>query len=92
MHKSELADRMKDKLGTTKGNAELAIKAFTEVITEELVKGEKVSLTGFATFETVNVPERERRNPKNGVVALSPAHKKVRIKIGKSLKDAINGK
>ena len=51
MNKTELIDAMASKTGMTKKNAEAALNAFVETVSEELVKGGKVALTGFGTFE-----------------------------------------
>lgn len=90
MNKTELITAIADKAEVSKKDAEKALKAFQEVVTETLIKGDKVAITGFMTFETTDVPERECRNPQTGGTVLSPAHKKVKAKIGKSLKDSVN--
>ena len=61
MNKSELIAAVVEKTELSKKDAEKAIKAFEEVVTEELVKGGKVQLVGFGTFE---VTERASKAPK----------------------------
>lgn len=90
MNKIEMIDMLATKTEMNKKDAEKAIKAFEEIVTETLVKGEKIQFTGFMSFETTDVAERECRNPKDGTAVMSPAHKKVKVKIGKALKDAVN--
>jgi len=51
MNKAELVAAMAEKTGMKKNDAEKALKAFVDVVTDELVKGEKVQLVGFGTFE-----------------------------------------
>ena len=51
MNKTELVAAVAEKSGLAKKDAEKAVKAFTDVVTEELVKGEKVQIVGFGTFE-----------------------------------------
>ena len=51
MNKTELVAAIADEAGLSKKDAEKALKAFTDVVTEELKKGEKVQLVGFGTFE-----------------------------------------
>ena len=51
MNKAELVSAIADKTSLSKKDAEASIKAFTEVVAEELKKGEKVQLVGFGTFE-----------------------------------------
>ena len=70
--------------------AEKAVKAFTEVVSDELVKGEKIQLVGFGTFEVSERPAREGRNPKTGEVMTIAASKAPKFKAGKALKDMVN--
>ena len=58
MNKTELIAAVAEQAELSKKDAEKALKAFTDVIAAELVKGEKVQLVGFGTFE---VSEREAR-------------------------------
>lgn len=58
MNKAELVSAIADKAELSKKDAEAALKAFTDVIAEELKKGEKIQLVGFGTFE---VSERAAR-------------------------------
>ncbi|MGL6218255.1 MAG: HU family DNA-binding protein, partial [Lacrimispora sphenoides] len=66
------------------------VKALTDVISEELVKGEKIQLVGFGTFEVSERAAREGRNPKSGEVMNIPASKTPKFKAGKALKDMVN--
>ena len=59
MNKTELVAAMAEKTELSKKDAEKALKAFTDVVAEELKKGEKVQLVGFGTFE---VAERDRKS------------------------------
>ena len=52
MNKTELVAAMAEQAGLSKKDAEAALKAFTDVVADELKKGEKVQLVGFGTFET----------------------------------------
>ena len=51
MNKTELVAAMAEQAGISKKDAEAALKAFTDVVAEELKKGEKIQLVGFGTFE-----------------------------------------
>ena len=51
MNKSELIAAIAAKTGDTKKNAEASLDAFVDVITESLVKGDKVQLVGFGSLE-----------------------------------------
>ena len=90
MNRIELVSAMADKTGLSKKDAEAALKAFTEVVTEELKKGEKIQLIGFGNFEVVNKPERTARNPKTGETMKVAATKAPKFKPGKALKEVIN--
>lgn len=90
MNKTELIDSMAAKTGLTKKNAEAALNAFVETVSEELTKGEKVSLVGFGTFEVSERAEREGRNPQTGETMKIAASKAPKFKAGKALKDEVN--
>ena len=91
MNKSELIAAVdKKKTELSKKDAEKAIKAFEEVVTEELVKGGKVQLVGFGTFEVTERAERIGRNPKTKEEMIIEASKAPKFKAGKALKDAVN--
>lgn len=79
-----------DKTELSKKDSEKALKAFIDVVTEELKKGEKVQLVGFGTFETSERAAREGRNPQTGKTMKIPASTAPRFKAGKALKDAVN--
>ena len=90
MNKTELVAAMAEKTQLSKKDAEAALKAFTEVVTEELKKGEKIQLVGFGTFEVSERAAREGRNPQTGAVMTIAASKAPKFKAGKALKDEIN--
>ncbi|MGN0153398.1 MAG: HU family DNA-binding protein [Lachnospiraceae bacterium] len=90
MNKTELVAAMAEKTELSKKDAEKALKAFTDVVAEELTKGEKIQLVGFGTFEVVDRPAREGRNPKTGESMKIPASKAPKFKAGKALKDVVN--
>ena len=90
MNKTELIDSMAAKTGLTKKNAEAALNAFVETVSEELTMGEKVSLVGFGTFEVSERAEREGRNPQTGETMKIAASKAPKFKAGKALKDQVN--
>lgn len=90
MNKNELVTSMAEKAGMKKTEVEKVLKAFTETVTEELKKGEKIQLVGFGTFEVADRPAREGRNPRTGETMPIAASKAPKFKAGKALKDAIN--
>ncbi len=93
MNKAELVAAVAAKTNFTKKDAEAAINAFLGTVQTALVKGEKVQLIGFGTFETKKRKAREGRNPrKPGETIKIPASKAPTFKAGKALKDAVNKK
>ena len=89
MNKTELIAALADKAGLNKHDAEKALNAFTEVVTETLISGEKVQLVGFGSFEVKERAERMARNPRTGEELTVPASKAPVFKAGKALKEAV---
>lgn len=90
MNKTELVAAMADQAGLSKKDAEKALKAFTDVVGEELKKGGKIQLVGFGTFEVSERAAREGRNPQTGKAMKIAASKAPKFKAGKALKDLVN--
>ena len=90
MNKTELIAAIAERTELSKKDAEKALKAFTDVVAEQMKNGEKVQLVGFGTFETSERAAREGRNPANGQPMQIAASKAPKFKAGKALKDAIN--
>lgn len=89
MNKTELITIMSEKAEISKKDAEKALTAFTNVVADALVDGNRVSITGFGTFEVVERAERQGRNPATGEAITIAAFKSPKFKAGKALKDAI---
>ena len=92
MNKSDLVAAMAAKTGDTKKCAEETLNAFVDVVTEALVKGEKVQLVGFGSFEVRKRAARKGRNPQTKEEIKIPASKAPKFKAGKALKDLVNKK
>ena len=90
MNKTELVAAIAEKTELTKKEAEKALKAFTDIIAEELAKGEKIQLVGFGTFEVSERPAREGINPQTKKKITIAASKNPKFKAGKALKDVVN--
>ncbi len=90
MNKNELVAALAEKTSMKKTEVEKVLKAFTETVTDELKKGEKIQLVGFGTFEVAERPAREGRNPRTGETMKIAASKAPKFKAGKALKDAVN--
>ena len=90
MTKAELIAVVGEKAGLTKKDADKAVTAVLEAITETLVSGEKVSLVGFGTFEVKERAERMGHNPQTGDAIVIAASKAPVFKAGTALKNAVN--
>ncbi len=90
MKKAELVEKVAEKAGLTKADAERAIKAICEEIQAVLVKGDKITLPGFGTFSVSERSAREGRNPQTGAVVKIAASKSARFKQSSTLKAALN--
>ena len=89
MNKTELIAAVAAKTGLTKKDAECVINATVESITESLVKGDKVQVSGFGIFEVKAREARVGRNPRTKETIQIPATKLPAFKAAKALKDAV---
>ena len=90
MNRSELIAKIAEKSELSKKDAEKAVAAFIESVTEALVSGDKVQLVGFGSFEVRERAAREGRNPqKPAEKIVIPASKVPVFKAGRGLKDAV---
>ena len=64
MNRQDLIAAIAEKTGVTKKEADAVVKAFTEVVMDDVAAGNKVQLIGFGTFESVERAAREGRNPR----------------------------
>ena len=90
MNKTELVAAIAETAEISKKDSEKSLKAFIDVVTEQLKKGDKVQLVGFGTFEVSERAAREGRNPQTGKTMKIAACKAPKFKAGKALKDALN--
>src|SRR5690625_7617047 len=86
MNRGELIHSIASKTGLTKADATRALDATLETITEELTKGERVTLPGFGTFSTSERAARTGRNPQTGKEIQIAAKTVARFKAGKNLR------
>ena len=89
MTKAEMIIAVAEKAGMTKKDAEKAVSAVLETVTETLKKGDKVSLTGFGSFEVRTRAAHAGINPKTKAPITIAASKAPVFKAGKALKDAV---
>ena len=90
MNKTELIKAIAGQAEVSQKDAEKVLKAFTDVVAEELKNGGKVQLVGFGTFEVSERAAREGRNPLTGETMQIAASKSPKFKAGKALKDMMN--
>ena len=90
MNTTELVAAIAEQADLSKKDAEAALKAFTDVVSKSLKKGEKIQLVGFGTFEVSKRSARTGRNPQTGKTMKIAASKAPKFKAGKALKDAVN--
>ena len=89
MNKTELIAAVAEKTGMTKKDAERVINATVDTITEKLVAGEKVAMSGFGIFEVKEREARVGRNPRTKESIQIPATKTPAFKASKTLKDTV---
>lgn len=92
MTKNDLITNVASKTGLSKMSCESVIDAFSETIKDCLVKGDKILLKGFMSFEVVERAEREGRNLNTGAPVTYPSVKTIKCKMSQAFKDAINEK
>lgn len=90
MNKQELITEISNRTGLTKKDSENAVVSFMDVVKDSLVKGEKISLFGFGTFDIVKRAARTARNPKTGESVELGASKSPKFKPAKALKESVN--
>ena len=90
MNKTELIAAVAEKSALSKKDAEKAVAATFDAITETLSKGEKVQLVGFGAFEVRERPAHKGHNPMTGAEITIAASKSPAFKAGKALKDSLN--
>jgi DNA-binding protein HU-beta len=90
MTKTELIEKMAEGAGLSKKDADAALVAFTNAVTECLAKDDKLSIIGFGSFSTSKRAAREGRNPATGEPMKIKASTSVKFKAGSKLKEAVN--
>ena len=89
MNKTELIAAVAESAGLTKKDTERVINAAIDAITAALIKGEKVQISGFGTFETKDREARIGRNPHTSETIDIPATRVPGFKASKALKDIV---
>ena len=91
MNRSDVITAAAQRSGLAPQAVDQALAALQSAVTEALVKGEKVALPGFVSFEAVQRSAREGRNPSTGEKMHIPARTAVKVSAGQSLKRAVSG-
>ena len=89
MNKTELVAAVATKADLSKKDAEAAVKAVIDAVTEALADGDKVALVGFGTFEVKTRAARTGKNPRTGESISIPASKVPPFKAGAALQNAV---
>lgn len=89
MYKKDIVAEIAERTKLNKKDIDQCITAFLDVVKDTLVKGEKVCITGFGTFDTVERAAREGRNPHDGSTIHIAASKAVKFKASKTFKDSV---
>ena len=92
MNKTELIDAIADRTGVAKSTVDAVIKGMTETIEDNVAKGDKISIPGFASFQKVKRAARTGRNPRTGETIQIPASATVKVTAGARLKGSVSGK
>ncbi|HRP75125.1 MAG TPA: HU family DNA-binding protein [Rhodocyclaceae bacterium] len=92
MNKGEFVEALADRLDVSRAQADRSLSAVLEIISERMAAGEKVSFTGFGSFEVSQRAARTGRNPQTGATIKIAAARVPKFSAGASLKGAVNGK
>jgi integration host factor subunit beta len=90
MTKSEMAEKLAEKIQVNKQQAEQIIDIVTRSIIEALADGDKVEIRGFGSFRVRHRAAKEGRNPKTGEKVFVPPKKVPFFKTGKDFRETVN--
>jgi DNA-binding protein HU-beta len=90
MNKGDLVSKIQEHAGLTKSQAESALNAVLDSVTEALKNDDNVSILGFGTFSAQKRPARQGRNPRTGETIQIAAKTVVKFKPGKNLSESVN--
>ena len=89
MTRDNLVEQMASKAGVTKTQADGVLRAFIDIVSATLSKGDSIALTGFGTFQISHRAARQGVNPRTGEKLQIPAMNVPKFKAGKALKEAV---
>ena len=90
MNKDQIIERVAEEVGISKSQATKAVKSMFDGIITSLRQGDKVSVSGFGTFDISSRKARTGRNPQTGEEIQIAASKEPKFKAGKAFKEALN--
>lgn len=91
MKKQELINAVAQSLNLSRKETKIAIETTFNSVVEALAENDKVELRGFGSFRIKQRKERIARNPKSGEIVNVPPKKVPKFKVGKELKEMVNG-
>ena len=89
MNKTELINQIAESADISKKAAGDALQGFLMAVTDTMVQGDKLQLTGFGAFSVTERSARTCRNPQTGESMKIPAKKVVKFKVGSKLAEAV---
>ena len=92
MRKSDLVSDVAERASLSKAEAQGGVNALIDAVRDALARGERVSITGFGTFEARSRPARRGRNPRTGESIVIAASKTPSFRAGKALRDALRAR
>ena len=91
MNNADLAEKLAEANGLTKGEARKVVDGVFAAIADAAAKGDEIAINGFGKFKVKATPERDGRNPSTGATIKIAASKKLTFAPAKAVKDRLNG-
>lgn len=93
MTKQEFIEKVADRANLQRRDAQKAVEAVLDTITDALTQGDEVAFTGFGKFTTQHRKERQGVNPRNPTEKVTiPASTVPKFSAGSALKTAVRGR
>ena len=93
MTRSDLVQELSERFGQlSQRDAEFAVKAILDAMSDALVRGHRIEIRGFGSFSVTHRPPREGRNPRSGESVSIPEKRVPHFKPGKALREAVDAK
>lgn len=87
--KAQLADLLFDQIGLNKRESKEMVDAFFDLVSQSLVEGDDVKLSGFGNFQIRTKAPRPGRNPRTGELIPIQARRVVTFHASTKLKEQI---